>query len=173
MTTSSRARIWLFTLATVLLAPLLNFGIGLATHFDVASVTVYTFIPVGTFALCALACSGFLYACGNSIYWPDTIDLAFLMLASVGSIFLTYLVEYAYLIAWHGATAAQIGGFGRFVVSNITEAQYHLYSKSYGLEGPLRAGEGGFLIMLVRIPAAAAIAKAVHSSMVSRAVNMS
>jgi hypothetical protein len=169
----SRGKIWLFTLATALLAPLLNFVIGLVTSIDLASFAVYTFIPVGTFALCALACSGFIYGSKDALYMPDVVDLVFLMAVSVGAIALTFLVEYAYLIIRGHATAAQLGGFRHFVATTITNAQYQSYSRPFGLEGPLRAGEGGFLIAFVRIPAAAAVAKIVHSTMVSRAVNMS
>jgi hypothetical protein len=104
---------------------------------------------------------------------PDVVDLVFLMAVSIGAIVLTFFVEYAYLIVWHHAGVKELGSFGRFVATSITSAQYQMYSKPYGLEGPLRAGEGGFLIAFVRIPAAAAIAKIVHSTMVSRAVNMS
>ena len=168
----SRGKIWLFTLATLLLAPLLNFVIGLLINIDLASFALYTFIPVGTFALCALACCGFIYAAKKSVYTPDAVDLVFLMAVSIGAIVATFFVEYAYLIMWHHATAEQLGGFGRFIATSITSAQYQSYSRPYGLEGPLRAGEGGFLIAFVRIPAAAAIAKIVHSTMVSRAVNM-
>lgn len=169
----SRAKIWLFTLATLLLAPLLNFVIGLAINIDLASFALYTFIPVGTFALCALACSGFIYGSKRSIYMPDAIDLVFLMIVSIGAIVLTFLVEYLYLIIWQHVAANELGGFGRFVSSSITGAQYQMYSKPYGLVGPMRAGDDGFLIEFVKLPAAAAIAKIVHSSMVSRAVNMS
>jgi len=169
----SRARIWLFTLATVLLAPLLNFVIGLVTNIDVASFAVYTFVPVGTLALCALACSGFIYGSQASVYMPDVVDLVFLMAVSIGAIALTFFVEYVYLIIQGHATADQLGGFGHFVATNITNAQYQIYSRSFGLEAPVRAGEDGFLIAFVRIPGAAAVAKIVHSAMVSRAVNMS
>jgi hypothetical protein len=168
----SRSKIWLFTLATLLLAPLLSFAIGLVIKLDLASFAVYTFIPVGTFGLCALACSGFIYGSKDSAFMPETVDLVFLMAVSIGAIVLTYFVEYAYLIIWHRATADQLGGFGHFVSTSITNAQYETYSRPYGLEGPIRAGEGGFLIAFVRIPAAAAVAKIVHSTMVSRAVNM-
>jgi len=169
----SRARGWLFTLVTLLFAPLLNFVIGLAINIDLASFALYTFIPVGTFAFCALACSGFIYESRKAVYMPDAVDLAFLMVVSISAIVLTFLVEYLYLILWHHATARELGGFGRFVASSITGAQYQIYSKPYGLTGPLRAGDDGFLIEFVRIPAAAAVAKIVHSTMVSRAVNMS
>ena len=170
----------MFTLATLVLAPLLNFGIGLVTGFDVASLALYTFIPVGTFALCALACGGFLLGSMRANYSPDAIDLPFLMIVSVGAIVLTYLVDYAYLIFWQHATSRQLGGFGHFVVTSITEARYQDLSshhdslyRSFGFQDPVRAGEGGFLVNFVRIPAAAAVAKIVHSTMVSRAVNLS
>jgi hypothetical protein len=172
-TPGSRGKIWLLTLATLLLAPLLNFVIGLITNIDLASLAVYTFIPVGTFALCALACSGFIYGSQSSFHTPDVVDLVFLMAVSLGAIVLPFFVEYAYLIVRGHATAGQLGGFGRFVATSISSAEYHIYSTPYGLEGPVRAGEGGFLIAFVRIPAAAAVAKIVHSAMVSRAVNLS
>ena len=169
----SRGKIWLFTLATLLLAPLLNFVLGLVINLDLASFALYTFIPVGTFALCALACSGFIYGSKGSVYAPDVVDLVFLMAVSIGAVVLTFVVEYAYLIIGHHVTAEQLGGFGHFVATSITSAQYQMYSRPYGFAGPLPAGEDGFLITFVRIPAAAAIAKIVHSTMVSRAVNMS
>lgn len=172
-TQGSRATIWAYTLATMVLAPLLNFLIGIVTSIDLASFTLYTFIPVGTFALCAVACSGFIFGAKESIYMPDVVDLVFLMAASVGAIVLTYLVEYVFQIVWYHASTQQLGTFGRFVATSITSAEYTTYSKPYGLEGSIRAGEGGFLVAFVRIPAAAAIAKIVHSTMASRAINMS
>jgi hypothetical protein len=44
----SRYAIWLFTIATAELAPLVNFLIGLVTGYDLASFSLYTFIPVGS-----------------------------------------------------------------------------------------------------------------------------
>ena len=169
----SRYVIWLFTLATVVLAPLANFLIGLATGYDLASFALYTFIPVGTFALCALACSGFAWGSMRTIRMPDAVDLVFLMLASVGAIVMTFVFEYAWAILHYGATVEQLGGFGRFVSTQITEAQFENYSRFQDMRGTTTAGEGGFLIMLVRLAGAAAIAKIVHSNMVSRAINLS
>jgi hypothetical protein len=169
----SRFILWLYTLATLALAPLLNFGIGLATDYDLASFSLYSFIPVGTMALCALACSGFLFAGMRTIYLPDAVDLVFLMIVSVGAIVLTFFVEYAYLIVKGVATSEQLGGFGRFFMTSITEAQYSSYSRSLGYAPPVRAGDDGFLILFVRFAAAPAIAKIIHSTVVSRAINLS
>ena len=166
----SRLVIWLFTLVTVVLAPLVNFVILLVTGFDLASFSLYTFIPVGTFALCALACSGFAWGSMRTVRLPDVVDLGFLMLASVGAIVMTFVLEYGWAILHYHATVDQLGSF---VATQIREAQIESYSRFQDLNGPARAGEGGFLIMLVRIAGAAAIAKIVHSNMVSRAINLS
>lgn len=169
----SRARVWLYTLATLVLAPLLNFLVGLIVNIDMASFVLYGFIPVGTLALCALACSGFILGARTVVYMPDVVDFGFLMAVSMGAIVLTFFFEYAYLMVRFDATSEQLGSFGRFVANSITSAEYHIYSRPYGLEGPYRAGDDGFLIAFVRVPAAAAIAKVVHSTMVSRAINIS
>lgn len=167
-----RLKVWLLTLATVVLAPLVNGTIAIATGFDISSIALYTFIPAGTFALCALACSGFLYGSIQADYSPDQVDLPLLMIASVASIVLTYLFDYAYMTLRYPEAASQLGSFGRYVLTSITETRYTMYSRAGGVEGPLRAGEGGFLIQVVRIAGAAAVAKIVHSTMVSRAVNV-
>jgi hypothetical protein len=131
------------------------------------------FIPIGTFALCALACSGFLLGAARTLYHPDTIDLVFLMAASIGAIVLGFVFEYVYLMVSHDATPAQLGTFGRFVFTSITEAEVTTYSRHFEAAPPARIGDVGVLIMIVRVAGAAAIAKAVHSTMVSRAINMS
>jgi hypothetical protein len=170
---ASRTIIWLYTLASAVLAPLLNFGIALATGLDLASFTIYEFIPVGTLALCALACGGFLLGAARTIYLPDTIDLVFLMIASISAIVLGFAFEYVYLMIKYDVSAEQLGTFGRFVYVNITEAQVTSYSRQFGVSAPAAAGDAGLLVMLIRLAGAAAVAKAVHSTMVSRAVNLS
>lgn len=160
-----RLRTWLLAIFTAVLATLGNAAIAVNTGFEVFSFTMFFLIPVGTLLLCVVASSGFYLGARTSPFQPTQIDLAFLMLVNVGLIVLVYAAEFLYAIATHDSPAGQAATLPRFIADRVTQAKYHTYMRGMPANAPpVSPGEAGWLLLLIRVSAALAVAKIVHSS---------
>jgi hypothetical protein len=153
-----RAKSWLIAILSLALVLLANQVILAWVGFDLASFTILFLVPVGALILCLLASTGFYVGIRMFPFQPNSVDLVFLMLLNVSAVLLVYAVEYCFAQAQHPES------FSQFFVHSITESKFHMYMRRMPTDAPpVAAQEAGWLLLLIRLSAALAVAKIIHS----------
>jgi hypothetical protein len=156
-----RLKVWIICAITLIGAVLLHIAILVATGFDPFNFTMLFLVPVGTLATGALALSGFYLGAKRYAFRPGLSDLVFLSVVSVSLILLIGLADYA-------ATGAYAAGesVGHFLRSSVTETRYITYMRGMPTNAPpVKAGDAGWMLLMIRVAALLAIAKVVHMSL--------
>lgn len=122
------------------------------------SFTMLVVVPVGAMALFFLATSGYYAASVNVGLKVGRIDLVILMLVNLALVFLSYVVDYEMV-----APPKQIS-ITSFIVHEVTETKQSMYFRGMPDAPPIAPGDAGWLLLLIKLSAALAVAKVVHSS---------
>ena len=161
---SQRATSWAFTAATLALALAVNEVALVSSGFDLSSFAVFFLVPVGAIGLCFLASSGFYLCSKIAPFQPSQVDLLFLMLVNLGLVVLVYVVEYYDPSFSRTAGQQHASSLSQFVVRGITESKVYMQMRGMPSKAPpVAAQEAGWLFLLIRVAAALAVAKIVHS----------
>jgi len=156
-----RLKVWTICAATLIGTALLDAIILRATGFDAFNFTMFFLVPVGTLITGAVALSGFYLGAIRYAFRPGLPDLVFLSAGSVALIVLVGLAEYA-------ASGAYAAGesVAHFLRTSVTETRYITYMRGMPTNAPpVKAGDAGWMLLMIRVAALLAIAKVVHMSL--------
>jgi hypothetical protein len=167
---SQRFTAWGFALATAVAVVAINAAIEFLVGFDVSSVVVAVVVPLGVIAVAAAGLSGFLLGVKRSWMMPDTVDLVFLMVLAFATALAIH--GYQYILATADLAAAQKPSFRSFVSDQITETLVEFHTRFDKSDTPpVKAGGLGILTAIATVGALPAVAKVIHSTGVSWAIN--
>jgi hypothetical protein len=127
------------------------------TPFDITSLALWGIFPIGTISMVALALSGFFLAGRTDRFEAQKPDLFGLFVISLLLLLMPYLWSY-FLAVRHSPTGLD---FGTFFVRSVTETQYRFYMKNLGDASPVKAGDAGWFLAIIRIASALAMARVI------------
>lgn len=158
-----RSIVWGATLLALLAAAGVNAAVLRFSGFELLSLNVMVVVPLGAALLVGIPSGTFYVAAKALRVKAGAADLVFLMAANIGTLVLSLFLEYL-LVSSHGTASGM--SFSRFVAYNLTEAKHAMYMRGMPADAPpVAPGSVGWLLFLIRIALAMALAKTVQSSL--------
>ena len=149
-----RSLAWSLAVATAALSVAANALLQFSFGIDVSSLLVAVVVPIGSIAVSFVALSGFVLAARRTGLQTSALDLAFLMLLSVGVAILIYWYQYM------AAAAGARGSFVGFVASEVSGAKYSMHMRGMPTNAPpVAAGDAGWLLLIIRVACLLAVAR--------------
>ena len=158
-----RVIVWCATLLAMSAAAGGNAAVLRLSGFELLSLNVMVVVPLGATLLAGIP-SGTFYGVAKGLgVKAGALDLVFLMATNIGALVLSLFVEYL-LVGGHGTASGM--SFSGFVAYNLTEAKHAMYMRGMPADSPpVAPGSVGWLLFLIRIALAMALAKTVQSSL--------
>ncbi len=155
----TRMRPLLMTVLTLALALSLQAAVTYFVGIHPMSFTMFMVVPVGAMALFFLATSGYYAGSVNVGLKVGRIDLGILMLVNLALLFLSYVVDYQM------AASPKPVSITSFIAHEVTETKQSVYFRGMPADAPpVAPGDAGWLLLIIKLSAALAVAKVVHSS---------